>query len=83
MTLLYFAWLRTRLGIDRETLDIPSHVRTVNDLLDWLAMRGPEFASVLKERSVIRIAVNQEFVETSASLTNGDEVALFPPITGG
>jgi sulfur-carrier protein len=83
MKLLYFAWLRTRIGAAEETLDPPASVRTVAALVDWLAARGPNFADALKNRKLVRIAVNKEYVGWDHALRPGDEVALFPPVTGG
>jgi len=83
MKLLYFAWLRAKIGIAEETVDLPPGVATVGTLLDWLKRRGPGFAEALKDLSAVRVAVNQDYVPTSHPLKPGDEVALFPPVTGG
>ncbi len=83
MKLLYFAWLRTRIGTAEETLDPPASVRTVAALVEWLAARGPGFAEALKNRKLVRVAVNKEYVGWDHPLQPGDEVALFPPVTGG
>ncbi|HTZ76683.1 MAG TPA: molybdopterin converting factor subunit 1 [Stellaceae bacterium] len=83
MKLLYFAWLRTKIGIAEESLDPPAGVATVGALLDWLKRRGPGFADALKDASVVRVAVNQTYVPSDHPIKPGDEVALFPPVTGG
>lgn len=83
MKILYFAWLRERLGVEEEDVDLPSSVQTVSALLDWLAERGPEFAEVLEKRSVIRVAINQEHQPHDAKLEGATEIAIFPPVTGG
>ena len=83
MKVLYFAWLRTRLGTAEENLDLPVEVTTVAGMVDWLRRRGPRFAEVLADASVLRVAVNQEYVGWDHPLRPGDEVALFPPVTGG
>ena len=83
MKLLYFAWLRARIGTAEERLDPPASVATVADLLAWLKTRGPGFAEALKDLSVVRVAVNQEYVPPDHPVRAGDEVALFPPVTGG
>jgi molybdopterin synthase sulfur carrier subunit len=83
MKLLYFAWLRQRIGIAEERIDPPAEVATVAGLIQWLRGRGPNFAEALRDGSVIRVAVNQEYVPVSHPLRPGDEVALFPPVTGG
>ena len=83
MKLLYFAWLRTRIGTAEEMLDPPASVGTVAALVDWLAARGPRFEDALKNRKLVRVAVNKEYVGWDHKLRPGDEVALFPPVTGG
>jgi len=83
MKLLYFAWLRTKIGTAEETLDPPSSVATVAALLSWLESRGPGFADALKNRKLVRVAVNKEYVGWDHPVRPGDEVALFPPVTGG
>lgn len=83
MKLLYFAWLRGRIGLAEEQLDPPASVRNVGELLDWLAMRGPGYAEALSNRRIIRVAVNQDYAGLDRVVASDDEVALFPPVTGG
>ena len=83
MTLLYFAWVREQIGRDAEEIVLPSDVQTVAALLDWLRSRGGGYASALDDLSVIRVAVNQEFAAPDHAVADGDEIALFPPVTGG
>jgi molybdopterin synthase sulfur carrier subunit len=83
MKLLYFAWLRTKIGTAEETVEPPAEVRDVAALIDWLGSRGPRFADALKNRKLVRVAVNKEYVPFDHPLRPGDEVALFPPMTGG
>jgi sulfur-carrier protein len=81
--LLYFAWLRARIGHAEEDLAVPAEVRDVAGLLVWLHARGGGYAEALRDLSVIRVAVNQEYVGPDHPIREGDEVALFPPVTGG
>jgi molybdopterin synthase sulfur carrier subunit len=83
MKLLYFAWIRAKIGVTEENVTPPAHVSTVADLLDWLAARGDNYMAALKERKVVKVAVNQEYVGPDHPVKMGDEVALFPPVTGG
>jgi molybdopterin synthase sulfur carrier subunit len=83
MNLLYFAWLRTRIGIDREEIEPPETVRDVAGLLDWLKGRGERYAEALANPQVVRVAINQEYAKPNDAVRPGDEIALFPPVTGG
>ncbi|MDP6389916.1 MAG: molybdopterin converting factor subunit 1 [Alphaproteobacteria bacterium] len=83
MKILYFAWLRQQTGIDTEEVEAPGEVTDVAGLLDWLKTRGPGHAAALADLSAVRVAVNQEFAELDAEVAPGDEVAIFPPMTGG
>ena len=83
MRILYFAWLRSRVGVAAEAVEPPPDVTTVARLLDWLATRSPGHAAALADRRVIRVAVNQDYVKPDAAVKPGDEVAIFPPVTGG
>ena len=83
MKLLYFAWLRARIGQAEEELALPPEVRDVAGLLGWLQARGGRYAEALRDLSVVRVAVNQEYVGRDHRVRDGDEVALFPPVTGG
>ncbi|GAB4179843.1 MAG: molybdopterin converting factor subunit 1 [Thalassobaculales bacterium] len=83
ITLLWFAWLRQRVGVGEEKLVLPAEIATVADLLAWLPGRGPGHAAALAEPGVVKVAVNQVHVGADHPLRPGDEVALFPPVTGG
>jgi molybdopterin synthase sulfur carrier subunit len=83
MKLLYFAWLRQRIGTGEEEIELPTGIATVGELVDWLASRGPNYAAALAERGKLRIAVNQEYANSGDPVKANDEVALFPPVTGG
>jgi len=81
--LLYFARLREAFGIERERVVLPDGVATAGELRGWLASRGGAWAVELDARRQVRIAVNQDLAGAGQSLADGDEVALFPPVTGG
>ncbi len=83
MKLLYFAWLKTKTGVAEEEVAPPPEVTTVAELLTWLQTRGPGYADALSDLSALRVAVNQEYAKPSDPVRPGDEVALFPPVTGG
>jgi molybdopterin synthase sulfur carrier subunit len=81
--LLYFAWVRERIGRAEEHLDVPPEVVSVADLIGWLTARGPEYAHAFAQPAVIRCAIDQMHVAQSAPLAGAREVAFFPPVTGG
>jgi sulfur-carrier protein len=83
MKILYFAWLRTKIGLGEETVAPPAGIDTVAGLVDWLATRSPQHAAALANRKVVRVAVNQDYVGPDHPVRAGDEIALFPPVTGG
>lgn len=83
MKLLYFAWLRARIGCAEEEIALPPEVRDVAGLLGWLRLRGDGYAEALRDLSVVRVAVNQDYVAGEHRLRDADEVAIFPPVTGG
>ena len=83
MKILYFAWLRARIGCAEEEVTLPAEIRNVAGLLDWLKARGPRFAEALGDLSVARVAVNLDYVGRDHPVEDRDEVAIFPPVTGG
>lgn len=83
MKLLYFAWLREKVGLAKEDATPPENVDTVRDLIDWLVGRGEGYGVAFADLSVVRVAVNQEYVTLDHVLETDDEVAFFPPVTGG
>ena len=83
MRLIYFAWVKAMTGAAEEEVTPPEEVRDVAGLLDWLEGRGPNYAKAFSDRDAIRVAVNQEFAKPGDAIKPGDEVAFFPPVTGG
>jgi molybdopterin synthase sulfur carrier subunit len=83
MRILYFAWLRERVGMGEEEVQPPEGVDTVAGLVAWLRTRSPGHAAAFAVASTVRCAVNQEFAAPDAAVAPGDEVAFFPPVTGG
>ncbi|OKL45494.1 molybdopterin converting factor subunit 1 [Pseudovibrio exalbescens] len=83
MKLLYFAWLRERVGTGEETIDLPGGVTTAKDLMLWLSQRDEGYAYAFEDPQLIRVAANQQHVSMEADISGADEVAFFPPMTGG
>ncbi|MEX6505525.1 molybdopterin converting factor subunit 1 [Jiella sp. M17.18] len=83
MRLAYFAWVRERIGVSEEEVELPAGVVTVADLLAWLKGRGETYDAALQAPEIIRVAIDQEHVDHSEPLAGAKEVAIFPPMTGG
>jgi len=83
VTVLYFARLREAIGRERETLELPADVATVGALRQWLIARGAPWAEAFTEIRRIRAAVAQDMAADETRLSEGAEVAFFPPVTGG
>ena len=83
MKLVYFSWVKDRIGMAEEPIDLPDNVQTVADLLAWLPGRGENFANALADPPITRVAVDQEYATPETDVTKATEIALFPPVTGG
>ncbi|MEM1045846.1 MAG: molybdopterin converting factor subunit 1 [Pseudomonadota bacterium] len=83
MKIRYFAWVRERTGLAEEDVDLPAGVETASDLMRWLSGRGENYEMAFGEPDHIRIAFDQVHVTADARLGEVDEVAFFPPMTGG
>jgi molybdopterin synthase sulfur carrier subunit len=81
--LVFFAKLREDLGAAGESLDLPPGVATVEALRGLLVARGGARATALAPGRAVRVAVNHEVAEAATPVREGDEVAFFPPVTGG
>ncbi len=83
MKALYFAWVRERIGTAEEELAPPAAVRTLDELMGWLAARGENYAHAFENPAVIRTAVDRVHARHDAEFAGASEVAFFPPMTGG
>jgi molybdopterin synthase sulfur carrier subunit len=81
--ILYFAWLRERVGRQEEEIEPPADIATVADLMAWLARRGDEYAYAFDNPKVIRAAIDRSHVRPDAAIAGAKEIAFFPPMTGG
>jgi molybdopterin synthase sulfur carrier subunit len=79
----YFAWVRERVGKSNERLDPPADVKTVGDLVVWLAGQGENYAYAFENPGIIRAAVDRVHVGPETPIAGAREIALFPPMTGG
>jgi sulfur-carrier protein len=83
MKILYFAWLRERVGLGEEEVKLPEGIDSVGRLIAWLRTRTPGHEAAFGVGRLVRCAVNQNFAGPDAPVADNDEVAFFPPVTGG
>ena len=83
MRIRYFAWMKRTVGTADEEVTLPDSVTTVGELVEWLRGRSPGHAAAFEHAALIRCAVNQTLADAQAAVAPGDEVAFFPPVTGG
>jgi sulfur-carrier protein len=83
MTLLYFAWVRQKVGMAEEQIELPTGVATVGDLIAHLRARGGGYADAFAESTRLRAAVDQEHANFDTQIVEAAEVGFFPPVTGG
>jgi molybdopterin synthase sulfur carrier subunit len=81
--LLYFAWVRERIGKAEEMIDPPPGIATVGELIAWLVGRGEQYAYAFDNPKVIRVAIDRNHVRADAKIQGAGEIAFFPPMTGG
>lgn len=81
--LLYFAWVRERVGTPEETVELPGSVTTVAHLVEWLSRRGEHYARAFDNPKIIRAAIDRAHVKPDATISGAREIAFFPPMTGG
>jgi len=81
--IVYFSWVRERVGKPEETITLPDEVISARDLLTWLPTQGEEYAAAFEFPDIIRVALDQEHVEHDHALRAAREIAIFPPMTGG
>ena len=81
--LRYFAWVRERIGRSEETVELPTDIVTIADLVTWLRAKGPEYLEAFAKPDLVRAAINQMHVKPDAAIEGAREIAFFPPVTGG
>lgn len=84
MKLMYFSWIRERLDIADEVVDLPHEISTLGELVEWMKTRGEVFEAVFNQENIVRIAVDkQHVVDLKTNISSANEIAFFPPMTGG
>ena len=83
MIIKYFSWVKDLAETNEETIELPENVKDVEDLIDFLEKKNKKYKEIFSKKHLIKIAVNKEYVNTSFKLDKNDEIAFFPPVTGG
>ena len=83
MVIKYFSWIREHVGKSEENFDLPSDVTTINELINYLNGLNDQYKQAFAKRSLIKTAINKTYSPIEAKINNNDEVAFFPPVTGG
>jgi len=83
LKLVYFAWMRDKIGKADENVEVAGSVATVGDLVTWLSSQSDNYRDAFADMNTVRCAINLDYVQIDAVLNDGDEVGFFPPVTGG
>tara|TARA_B100001123_G_C14649757_1_gene765198 strand:- start:225 stop:476 length:252 start_codon:yes stop_codon:yes gene_type:complete len=83
MKILYFSWVRDQIGKSSDEFDIPNEINTLSKLIIWLSEKNPKYKKILLSNNTIRFAINHEFADLENEIIATDEIAIFPPVTGG
>ena len=83
MKILYFAWIKKSLQISEETINPPKNIKNVKSLIQWMSLKRKKHKEVFLKIKSIRIAINHQVVDINKKIKKNDEIAFFPPFTGG
>ena len=83
MIIKYFSWIKEHIGKSEEHIVLPNHITNVDQLINYLNQMDKKYHLILKKREIIKIAVNKTYSSFDANISNDDEIAFFPPVTGG
>ena len=83
MKIIYFSWLKENLGISEENVVPPKNINNINDLINWLSKKSTKHKKIFLKSKNIKCSINQEIVNKNNKIKKNDEIAFFPPFTGG
>ena len=83
MIIKYFSWIREHVGKSEEEIELPHNIKTIDDLIKYLANLNDNYKSAFANKEIIKIAVNKSYSNITTQISNEDEIAFFPPVTGG
>ncbi len=83
MIVKYFSWIKEHIGKSEEKIDLPSNITNVNQLINYLNETDKKYNIIFEKKELIKIAVNKTYSSFDTNISNSDEIAFFPPVTGG
>ena len=83
MIIKYFSWIKEHIGKSEEQIELPGHINNVNELINYLNEKDKKYSLIFEKKEIIKIAVNKTYSSFDANINNNDEIAFFPPVTGG
>ncbi len=83
MIIKYFSWIKEHVGKSEELIVLPDHINNVNELINYLNELDKKYSLILEKKNLIKIAVNKTYSSFDTNISNNDEIAFFPPVTGG
>ena len=83
MIIKYFSWIKEHIGESEEQIDLPGHINNVNELIKYLNKIDDKYNLIFEKKEIIKIAVNKTYSSFDTNVSNSDEIAFFPPVTGG
>ena len=83
MIIKYFSWIKEHVGKSEELIELPDHINNVNELINYLNELDRKYSFFLEKKKLIKIAVNKTYSSFDTNISNNDEIAFFPPVTGG
>ena len=83
MIIKYFSWIKEHVGESEEQIELPDHINNVNELINYLNELDKKYSLILEKKKLIKIAVNKTYSSFDTNISNNDEIAFFPPVTGG
>ena len=83
MIIKYFSWIKEHVGKSEELIELPDHINNVNELINYLNELDRKYSLILEKKNLIKIAVNKTYSSFDTNISNNDEIAFFPPVTGG
>ena len=83
MIIKYFSWIKEHIGKSEEQIDLPNNITNVNQLINYLSEIDEKYNIIFEKKELIKIAVNKTYSSFDTNISNSDEIAFFPPVTGG